>query len=77
MYHLDALYDTYFELSIDPSFTEQTSKDATHCWGVASRPAVRYLKERLVKFQCSTCSMVQEFLGPVIARKGPPKVYYQ
>ncbi len=43
---------------------------------IASRPAVRYLKERLVKFQCSTRSMVQEFLGPVIAHKGPPKVYY-
>ncbi len=41
---------------------------------LASRPAVRYLKERLVKFQCSTRPMVQEFLGPVIARKGPPKV---
>ena len=45
-------------------------------YGLASRPAVRYLKERLVKFQCSTRSMVQEFLGPVIAHKGPHKVYY-
>ena len=35
---------------------------------LASRPAVRCLKERLVKFQCSARSMVQEFLGPVIAR---------
>ena len=35
---------------------------------LASRPAVRYLKEHLVKFQCSTRSRVQEFLGPVIAR---------
>ena len=46
------------------------------CVWVASRPAVRYLKERLVKFQCSTRSMVQEFLGQVIAHKGPHKVYY-
>ena len=46
------------------------------CVWVASRPAVCYLKERLVKFQCSTHSMVQKFLGSVIAHKGPHKVYY-
>ena len=32
---------------------------------LASRPAVRHLKERLVKFQCSTRPVVQKFLGPV------------
>ncbi len=32
-----------------------------------SRPSVRYLKEPLVKFQCSTRPTVQEFHGPVIA----------